>query len=167
MGLPRIGLGYDIHRLEAVQEGGGILLAGTAIPCDLRMIAHSDGDVLLHAISDALLGAVGASDLGRHFPDDDPQQAGRDSQDIVRVILAMPELAGWRVAQVDTNLTLQRPRLAPYRDIMQGALARLLDLPLDRTGLKARTKEGCDATGRGQAVEAQAIVMLEETQTRA
>jgi 2-C-methyl-D-erythritol 2,4-cyclodiphosphate synthase len=153
----RIGIGYDIHRLEA---GDGIVLAGIEIPCPFRTIAHSDGDVVLHALCDALLGAVAAGDLGEHFPDSDKRHAGRASSEFVREVLALPALKGATVVNIDVNVIAQAPRLEAHKAAMRASLGGLLAIPLDRVGLKARTNEGCDAVGEKRAIQAQAAVLL-------
>ena len=154
---PRIGLGYDIHRLE---PGDGFMLAGIRVACPYRVIAHSDGDVVLHAICDALLGAVAAGDLGEHFPDTDNAHKGRDSAAFVQAVLALPQLAGWSLVNIDVNIIAQAPRLTEHKSAMRQRLAQLLGLPLDAVGLKARTNEGLDAIGAKQAIAAQAVVLL-------
>jgi 2-C-methyl-D-erythritol 2,4-cyclodiphosphate synthase len=153
----RIGIGYDIHRLEA---GDGFMLAGVRVECPYRVVAHSDGDVVLHALCDALLGAVAAGDLGEHFPDTDAAHRGRDSAEFVRAVRALPQLAGWRLVNLDVNVIAQAPRLAEHKPAMRRRLAELFGLPLDAVGLKARTNEGLDAIGAKQAVAAQAVVLL-------
>ncbi len=154
----RVGIGYDIHRLEA---GDGVVIAGVRVSCPYRVIAHSDGDVVLHALCDALLGAVAAGDLGEHFPDTDAAHRGRDSREFVHAVLALPALAPWRLANLDVNIIAQAPRLAAHKPAMRAALAELFALPLDCIGLKARTNEGCDAVGEMRALQAQAVVLLE------
>ncbi len=157
----RIGIGYDIHRLVA--DGGpdaGIMLAGVRVPCAWKLIAHSDGDVVLHALCDALLGAAGAGDLGEHFPDTDPRHAGRDSAEFVRAVLALPALARWRLVNLDVNIIAQVPRLAAHKPAMRARLAALFGLPADAVGVKARTNEECDAVGEKRALQAQAVVLL-------
>ena len=161
--MNRVGLGYDIHRLES---GEGFMLAGVRIPCEFRVVAHSDGDVVLHALCDALLGAVGAGDLGEWFPDTDGAHRGRDSSEFVREILASPQLANWRVVNVDVNVIAQAPRLMAHKPAMRTRLAELFGLPLDCVGLKARTNEHCDAVGAKQAIIAQAVVLLKADSAR-
>ena len=156
----RVGIGYDIHRLE---PGDGIVLANVRVPCPYRVVAHSDGDVVLHALCDALLGAVSAGDLGEHFPDTDAAHRGRDSAEFVRHILALPELAGWRLGNLDVNVIAQAPRLLALKPAMRERLADLFALPLDCVGLKARTNEGCDAVGEKRAIQAQAVILLVRT----
>lgn len=157
---PRIGIGYDIHRLVEDPESPGIRLAGVLVPCRYRLIAHSDGDIALHALCDALLGAIGAGDLGEHFPDTDAAHRGRDSAEFVSAVLALPALRGWRIANLDLNLIVQTPRLSVHKPAMRARLAELFHLPIDRCGVKARTNEGLDAIGAHQAVAAQAAVLL-------
>ena len=154
----RVGIGYDIHRLE---PGDGIVLAGCRVPCPYRVVAHSDGDVVLHALCDALLGATGAGDLGEHFPDTDAAHRGRDSAEFVRAILALPALAPWRLVNLDVNIIAQAPRLLDHKPGMRTRLSELFDLPLDAIGLKARTNEQCDAVGEKRAIQAQAVVLLQ------
>jgi 2-C-methyl-D-erythritol 2,4-cyclodiphosphate synthase len=158
---PRVGLGWDIHRIEpdAAPEAG-IVLAGVRVPCPWRLVAHSDGDVVLHALCDALLGALGAGDLGEHFPDTDPAHAGRDSTAFVAAVRALPACRGWRVASLDVNILAQVPRLGAAKPALRARLATLFDLPVDRCGVKARTGEGLDAVGRKEAVIAQAVVLV-------
>lgn len=157
--MNRIGLGYDIHRFEA---GDGFRLASIWIPCAYRVIAHSDGDVVLHAVCDALLGAVAAGDLGERFPDTDKRHSGRASSEFVREILALPELLPWRVVNCDVNIIAQEPRLMAHKPAMRTALADLLGVAIDCVGLKARTNETCDAVGEKRAIIAQAVVLLEK-----
>jgi 2-C-methyl-D-erythritol 2,4-cyclodiphosphate synthase len=154
----RVGIGYDIHRLEA---GQGLAIAGVHVDCPYRAVAHSDGDVVLHALCDALLGAVAAGDLGEHFPDTDPEHAGRDSAEFVAEVMALDALRDWRIANLDVNVIAQVPRLGPHKGAMRIRLAELFGVALDRIGLKARTKEGLDAVGEKRAIAAQAVVLLE------
>ena len=154
----RVGIGYDIHRLE---PGNGIVVGGVRIPCEYRVVAHSDGDVLLHALCDALLGAVGAGDLGEHFPDTDEAHRGRDSRTFLQAVLALPALKPWRVTNIDSNVITQVPRLGPYKPQIRQRLAEMLCLPLGRVGVKARTNEGLDAVGEKRAIQAQVVVLLD------
>jgi 2-C-methyl-D-erythritol 2,4-cyclodiphosphate synthase len=154
----RVGIGYDIHRL---QPGKGLVIAGVSIDCEYSFIAHSDGDVVLHALCDALLGAVGAGDIGEYFPDSDPHHRGRNSREFISAVLALPALKPWRVVNMDCNVIAQAPRLGPYKQMMRQVLAELLCLPLGRIGVKARTNEGLDAVGQCQAIQAQVVVLLE------
>lgn len=154
----RVGIGYDIHRLE---PGRGIVVGGVQIPCEYRVVAHSDGDVVLHALCDALLGAVGAGDLGEHFPDTDEAHRGRDSRTFVYEVMQLPALKPWRVTNMDCNIIAQVPRMGPYKMQMRQVLAEMLCLPLGRVGMKARTNEGLDAVGEKKAIQAQVVVLLE------
>lgn len=157
----RVGIGYDIHRLvPGLEPDAGIVVANVRVPCPYRVVAHSDGDVVLHALCDALLGAVAAGDLGEHFPDTDPAHRGRDSAEFVRAVLALPALAGWQLVNLDVNVIAQAPRLLAFKPAMRQRLAELFSLPLDAVGLKARTNEECDAVGEKRALQAQAVVLL-------
>jgi 2-C-methyl-D-erythritol 2,4-cyclodiphosphate synthase len=155
--MSRVGIGYDIHRLE---PGDGLMIAGVRVPCPYRAVAHSDGDVVLHALCDALLGAAACGDLGEHFPDTDPAHRGRDSAEFVRHVLALPALAPWRLVNLDVNIIAQAPRLGDHKPAMRARLAELFSLPLEAIGLKARTNEHCDAVGEKRALQAQAVVLL-------
>ena len=158
----RVGLGYDIHRLEAdLSPDAGIFVANIRVPCPYRVIAHSDGDVVLHALCDALLGAVAAGDLGEHFPDTDAAHRGRNSAEFVRLVLDLPQLRGWRLVNFDVNIIAQAPRLLIHKPAMRARLAELFALPVDAVGLKARTNEECDAVGEKRALQAHAVVLLE------
>ena len=154
----RVGLGYDVHRLI---EGCPLRLAGVEIAADRGPDAHSDGDVILHAVADAVLGAAALGDLGEHFPDDDPAWAGADSAGILGRAVDMAREAGWRPAGVDVNVLLESPKLAPHRDAMRAGLAERLGLPAGEVSIKARTMEGLGPVGEGRAVAAQAVVVLE------
>ena len=157
----RIGLGFDIHRLEAEADPvAGIMLGGVRVPCPWRVIAHSDGDVVLHALCDALLGAVAAGDLGEHFPDSEAAHRGRDSAWFVERVLALPQLAGWRLGNVDVNIIAEAPRLMPHKPAIRAHVAALLALPADAVSIKARSHEGVDAIGERRAIAAQAAVLL-------
>ncbi len=161
----RVGIGYDIHRLEPDNgPGAGIAIANIHVPCPYRVVAHSDGDVVLHALCDALLGAVGAGDLGEHFPDTDAAHRGRNSAEFVAAVLALPHLAEWQLANIDVNVIAQAPRLLAFKPAMRARLAALFSLPLDAVGLKARTNEECDAVGEKRALQAQAVILLERRQ---
>jgi len=153
----RIGLGYDLHRLEA---GRRLVLGGVPIPHDAGPVGHSDGDVLLHAVTDALLGAAGLGDIGDRFDDRDPAHRDRPSREFVEEALRAVAEKNLRPVSVDTVVVLERPRLGPRKAEIRTRLAALLGLPEDRVGVKAKTHEGVDAIGAGQAVAAQAVVLL-------
>jgi 2-C-methyl-D-erythritol 2,4-cyclodiphosphate synthase len=157
----RVGIGFDIHRLEPdAATDAGVMIAGIRVPCPYHVVAHSDGDVVLHALCDALLGAVAAGDLGEHFPDTDAAHRGRDSSWFVAHVLALPQLAAWRLGNIDVNIIAEAPRLMPHKPAMRARLAELFALPLDAVGLKARSHERVDAIGAKQALAAQAAVCL-------
>ena len=153
----RIGQGYDIHRLI---EGPRMFLGGVAIEHPLRLLGHSDGDALLHAITDALLGAIGAGDIGELFPDNDPANKGRDSADFVREAMRRVRAAGYRVVNCDTTVIAQRPKLSAYKRPMAARIAELLGCAAAAVNVKAKTNEGLDAVGEELAVAAQAVVLL-------
>jgi len=154
----RVGLGFDIHRLA---PGRRLVLAGVEVPSDSGPVAHSDGDVVLHAVADAILGAAGLGDLGDHFPDTEAAWKDADSARILAGAVTLAREAGWRPAQADVNVLLERPKLAALKDRMQKRLAELLAIEPSAVGLKARTMEGLGPVGEGRAVAAQAVVVLE------
>jgi 2-C-methyl-D-erythritol 2,4-cyclodiphosphate synthase len=154
----RVGIGFDVHRLV---PGRRLVLAGVEVPSEVGPKAHSDGDVVLHAIADACLGAAGLGDLGDHFSDTDPAWKDADSGRLLALALAKVKAAGWRPASTDVNLLLEQPKLGGLKEKMRGRLAELLGLAPDAVGLKARTLEGLGPVGEGQAVAAQAVVVLE------
>ncbi len=153
----RVGIGFDVHRLV---EGRRLVLAGVEVPSDVGPVAHSDGDAVLHAVADAILGAAGLGDLGEHFPDTDPAFKDAASSDILGRVVEMARDAGWAVAGADVNVLLERPNLAPHKDAMRQRLTELLALEAGTVGLKARTLEGLGPIGAGEAVAAQAVVVL-------
>ncbi|MEX2238643.1 MAG: 2-C-methyl-D-erythritol 2,4-cyclodiphosphate synthase [Dehalococcoidia bacterium] len=156
----RIGHGYDIHRLA--QGDGQLVLGGIATAEGFRLQGHSDADVLLHAVCDALLGAAGLGDLGALFPADQERWKGAASADLLALVLAQVHAAGLRPANVDTTLIAWRPRLSGYQAAMRDSLAKLLSLDSHRVNVKLKTNEGFDATGRGQAIAAYAVVLVRE-----
>jgi len=156
----RVGIGFDIHRLA---EGRPLRLAGVDIPAEAGPVAHSDGDVVLHAAADAVLGAAALGDIGEHFPNDDPAWAGADSAAILGRVVEMAREAGWTATSADVNVLLEQPRLAAHRDAMRARLAELLGLQADAVNVKARTMEGLGPVGAGEALAAQAVVVLEAT----
>ena len=153
----RIGLGYDVHRLA---RGESLILGGVPISSDVGTVAHSDGDVLLHAICDALLGALALGDIGEHFPDTDEQYRGVSSLDLLRRCLGLVDEHGWRPGNLDATLMLERPKILPHRESIRRSIAETMNLPLDHISLKATTGEGIGFVGRGSGVEAQAVVLL-------
>ena len=153
----RIGQGFDVHAFGA---GEFVTLGGVRIPHDRGLIAHSDGDVLLHALCDALLGAAALGDIGRHFPDTDPQWAGVDSRVLLRRVHGLLRSQGWQVVNVDSTLIAQRPRLVGYISAMVQCIAGDLTLPEGAVNVKATTTEQLGFTGRGEGIAAQAVVLL-------
>ena len=153
----RIGQGIDAHRFK---EGGRLVLGGVTIPFDRGLAAHSDGDALLHAICDALLGAIAAGDIGQHFPDTDARWKGADSRDLLRQVLALVAEAGFRPLNVDATVIAERPKLAPHIGAMRRNIAEDLSVGLDAVSVKATTTERMGFTGRGEGVAAQAVVLL-------
>jgi 2-C-methyl-D-erythritol 2,4-cyclodiphosphate synthase len=154
----RIGFGYDIHPLV---EGRRLVLGGIELDSPLGPLAHSDGDVLVHALCDALLGALGAGDLGTHFPDTDERWRGARSLDFLLTVRRLLDEHGFAVANVDATVILERPKLAPHRDAMCRALADALGIAPAAVNVKATTHEGLGELGRGRAVAAMAVVLLE------
>jgi len=154
---PRVGLGFDAHRLAA---GRPLRLGGVEIPHDRGLAGHSDGDVLLHAIARALLGALGAGDLGQHFPSSDPRWHGAESAVFVREALARARRAGFAVGNLDATVIAEAPRLAPHQEAMRRRVAELLEAPLAAVNLQITSTDGLGAIGRGEGIAAQAVVLL-------
>ena len=154
----RSGIGYDIHRLAA---GRRLVLGGVAIEHPVGLVGHSDGDVLLHAVMDALLGAANLGDLGRHFPSDDPAYAGARSSELLRRVGGLIRERGLRVASVDATVVAEAPRLAPHVQAMREAIAGALGVDADRVSVKATTNDGLGAVGASEAIAALAIANLE------
>src|SRR5512140_3381596 len=155
----RIGHGYDLHRLV---EGRVLMLGGVRIESPRGLLGHSDGDVVLHAICDAVLGAMGIGDIGQHFPDSDERFSGIASSELIRHIAGLMQDEGWRVVNLDVTVGAEQPRLAPHRLAMRSRIAELLEVPVTSISIKAKTNEGVDAIGRGEAIAATAVVLLEE-----
>lgn len=153
----RIGHGYDLHQL---QPGGKLLLGGVLVSDEFSPVAHSDGDVVLHACVDALLGAIAAGDIGEHFPNTDPQWRGANSSVFVEHAMGLVRQRGYGVANVDVLIIAERPKLKKYKDLMRASLAKLLGITVDRVNVKAGTNEGCDAIGRGEAIAADVTLLL-------
>ena len=160
----RVGSGIDVH---AFGPGDAVTLAGVRIAHTHGLVAHSDGDVVLHALCDALLGAAGLGDIGEHFPDTEPRWRGADSRQFVAAVLAMLRERGWQVVNADVTVLAQVPRLAPHRAVMRAALGEVLQLPVDAVNIKATTTEHLGFTGRREGVLAHAIVLIATTLTDA
>lgn len=153
----RIGHGYDVHRFG---EGEFITLGGVRIPHKFGLIAHSDGDVLLHALSDALLGAAALGDIGRHFPDTDPQFKGADSRALLRHVLALVRGKGWQVGNIDATIVAQAPKMAPHIEQMRGLIAADLEVETDQVNVKATTTEKLGFAGREEGIAVHAVALL-------
>lgn len=154
---PRVGTGYDLHRMV---EGRPLVLAGVSIPFERGPLGHSDGDVLCHSLTDALLGAAGAGDIGKHFPNTDPAWKGAPGLDLLERAVAIVHAAGFQPASADITIILERPKLLPHIDAMRADVARVLGVDLSAVSIKGKTNEGVDAVGRGEAIAAHAVAVL-------
>ena len=155
----RIGQGYDVHRLV---EGRKLMLGGVDIPYEKGLLGHSDADVLLHAISDALLGAAALGDIGAHFPDSDPAYSGADSAELLRTVGNLVCAAGYEIGNIDSTVVCQAPKLAPHIGAMRARIAEVLALPVGAVSVKASTEEHMGFTGRGEGIAAHAVCLLTE-----
>lgn len=155
--LPRVGVGYDLHRLV---EGRPLILAGLTIPCEKGLAGHSDADAVCHAVTDALLGATGLGDIGRHFPDTDAAWKDADSMVLLARIVELISARGFVIGNVDVTVVAERPKLAPHADAMRANLARLLGIDVSRVGLKGKTNEKTGAVGAGEAIAVHAVAMV-------
>lgn len=153
----RIGHGFDVHRFK---DGDHIMLGGVRIEHDRAFVAHSDGDVLLHAICDALLGALALGDIGRHFPDSDPRFLGADSSQLLQTVVCMMDSRGWRVGNLDCTILAQAPKMAPHIDAMRAHVAQLLQVGEEQVNVKATTTESLGYVGRHEGIAAHAVVVL-------
>lgn len=153
----RIGTGFDVHQLVA---GRPLVMGGVTIPFELGLLGHSDADVLLHAIADALLGAAALGDIGKHFPDTDVAYKGADSRALLRSVVQRVREAGWRVGNVDATIIAQAPKMAPHIASMRANIAADCDVPIDCISVKATTTEQLGFTGRGEGIAAQASALL-------
>lgn len=153
----RVGEGWDVH---ALVEGRKLILGGVEIPYERGLLGHSDADALLHAITDALLGAAGLGDIGRHFPDTDPKFKGADSGVLLAEAAARVRAQGWQIANVDSTIVAQAPKMAPHIAAMRERIAAVLGLGADQVNVKAKTAEKMGPVGEGLSIEARAIVLL-------
>ncbi|MDY5969073.1 MAG: 2-C-methyl-D-erythritol 2,4-cyclodiphosphate synthase, partial [Bacteroidales bacterium] len=153
----RIGIGYDVHRLE---EGLQLFLGGVKVEHGKGLVGHSDADVLIHALCDALLGAAALGDIGAHFPDSDAAYKGIDSKVLLRKVVEMLAREGYRIENVDSVVAAQRPKLGPYIPAMRQALAETLSIPVERVSVKATTTERLGFEGREEGISAQAIALI-------
>ena len=155
----RIGLGEDIHRLV---EGRPLILGGVNIPFEKGLLGHSDADCVLHAIMDALLGAMGLDDIGVYFPTDDPTYENADSKIMTKTVVSLMKSRGYQIGNIDVLITAERPKLSPYRDQIKASIAALLEIKPSQVGLQLMTNEGLDDLGKNLAISSKAIVLLEE-----
>ena len=155
----RIGHGYDVHRLVECRD---LILGGVKIPYTLGLLGHSDADVLCHAVSDALLGAAGLGDIGKHFPDTDPQYKGADSLKLLAVVGEKIDQAGYRISNIDVTMIAQAPKLRPYIGQMERNIAGTLKVDVSRVNVKATTEEHLGFTGSGEGMACHAVCLLEE-----
>ncbi len=155
----RIGHGYDVHRLV---EGRDLILGGVKIPHTLGLLGHSDADVLLHAVSDALLGAAGLGDIGKHFPDTDPQYKGADSLKLLEIVGQKVADAGYRVSNIDVTMIAQAPKLRPHIEAMERNIANAVGIDVGRVNIKATTEERLGFTGSGEGMSCHAVCLLDE-----
>ncbi len=153
----RIGHGYDVHRFC---DGDFITLGGVRIPHKYGLLAHSDGDVLLHALSDALLGAAALGDIGKHFPDTDPQFKGADSRVLLRHVVGIVQAKGWKVGNIDATIIAQAPKMAPHIETMRKLIAEDLQVELDQVNVKATTTEKLGFTGREEGIAVHSVALL-------
>ena len=153
----RTGIGYDVHRLTSDRK---LIIGGVDIPYEKGLLGHSDADVLLHAISDALLGAAGMGDIGKHFPDTDPGYKNADSLVLLEKVVSLLKDAGWTVVNIDSVIVAQRPKMAPYIDLMRCNIANALACDISDISVKATTEEGLGFTGDGSAISAYATVLI-------
>jgi 2-C-methyl-D-erythritol 2,4-cyclodiphosphate synthase len=159
----RVGQGVDAHKLV---PGRRLVLGGVEIPCDRGLEGHSDGDVLLHAVASALLGALGEGDLGRHFPSHDPALSGIASREIVRRVAERLAAAGFAVGNVDATIVAQTPRLAPHREKMEGVIAGLLEVPPERVNVKITSTDHLGFIGREEGIAALAVALIADAEER-
>ncbi len=154
----RIGNGYDVHKLV---EGRDLIIGGVKIPFEKGLLGHSDADVLLHAVSDALLGAAALGDIGKHFPDTDPKFKGIDSRLLLRQVAGLINERGYKISNIDATIIAQRPKMAPYIELMRANIAADCGISIDQVNVKATTEEGLGFTGEGLGVSASAVCILE------
>ena len=153
----RVGTGYDVHKLVPERK---LILCGVEVPCELGLLGHSDADVALHALSDALLGAAALGDIGKHFPDTDERFKGADSAKLLEHVVHLVEEKGWQVNNVDVTIIAQKPKLASYIPAMRSRVAQVLKIDEDCVNVKATTTEKLGFTGRGEGIAAEAIASL-------
>ena len=155
----RVGIGYDIHEL---MEGRPLILGGVEVPFGRGLVGHSDGDGLLHAISDAILGAAALGDIGQHFPDNDPKYHGADSAKLLGLVAKLVDEQGWRIVNIDANIIAEQPKMSPHFEAMRTRISQVLGVPFESVSVKARTNEGIGTIGRGNAIATNAVVLIEK-----
>jgi 2-C-methyl-D-erythritol 2,4-cyclodiphosphate synthase len=160
MNIPRVGIGYDVHRLGPERT---LVLGGVEVSTEFGCIAHSDGDVLLHAICDALLGAAGLRDIGHHFPDTDPKYSGISSLELLREVTALLKHAGYAIGNIDSTIILERPKIARHTMQMRENISRILSVGINDVSIKATTSEGLGFVGQGQGISAHAVAVIYST----
>ena len=153
----RIGQGYDVHKLVPSRP---LVLGGVTVPYEYGLLGHSDADVLLHAVMDALLGAVAAGDIGKHFPDTDPRYSGVSSMKLLSEVLSLVAEKGYAVGNIDATVVAQKPKLSPYIAVMRESIAHAVGLTTDHISVKATTEEGLGFTGNGEGIAAHAVALL-------
>ena len=156
--MMRIGLGYDIHSLTSERK---LFIGGIEVPYIKGLLGHSDADVLIHAICDALLGAISAGDIGEHFPDTDPKYQGISSTELLKLVLGLVSKKGYSICNIDTVIIAQEPGMSPFKKRIQENLARILEIDNDCVSIKAKTNEGMGETGRKEAIACYAVALLE------
>ena len=158
---PRVGQGFDVHRFAGPSSGRPLMLMGLQVPHNQGLEGHSDADVMLHALMDALLGAAGLDDIGAHFPDNDAAYKGADSVELLRRVVDELDGRGWKVVNADVTLIGEQPRIGPHRQAMRERIAPVLGLPAEALNVKATTTEGLGFTGRSDGLAAQAVVLID------
>jgi len=153
----RVGTGFDVHKLV---EGRKCILGGVEIPHSLGLFGHSDADVLLHAISDALLGSLGLGDIGMHFPDSDPRYKGADSLALLTHVGGLVRAGGWEIGNLQGTVICEAPRIRPHAEAMRANIAKALDIEIDQVGIQGTTSEKLGFTGRGEGIAAQAVALV-------
>jgi 2-C-methyl-D-erythritol 2,4-cyclodiphosphate synthase len=156
----RIGHGFDVHKFSENKENASIIICGVSIPYESELLAHSDGDVALHALSDALLGAAALGDIGHHFPDTDPAYANANSRDLLKQVMASVAEKGYSVGNVDLTIMAQAPKMAPHIEYMRSNIAADLNLKLDQVNVKATTTEKLGFVGRKEGIAVEAVALL-------
>ena len=155
----RIGLGYDIHQTDEKRD---LILGGVKIPSDFGLLGHSDADVLVHAIIDAILGSVALRDIGYHFPDTDEKYKGINSLELLKLTLELLKKEGYKIINIDSNIICQKPKLKDYINLMRENISKVGNLKLNQVSIKAKTNEKMDSMGKSEAISANAVVLVEE-----